>query len=107
MIILLFLCLQLNVGVIETENTNPLPAPQPTFSITNDTVAQLTKVWVLRKKLQPTDNELKPVYPSENMELIFYPDYSYTLIRQNEMPNAVNGEEIVEEGRWEMGAEGG
>ncbi|MDX5480169.1 MAG: hypothetical protein LPK07_00635 [Hymenobacteraceae bacterium] len=67
-----------------------------------DTRTLLTKEWVLRERLVLQEGEIMPVPPADSMWLVFNPDSTYRLIRQNMTPNAIYGKEVVETGRWEL-----
>ncbi|AKD04883.1 hypothetical protein POKO110462_18545 [Pontibacter korlensis] len=72
-----------------------------------DSLKMITKTWVLREKLHAHKGDMNPVYPTEQMSITFRPNGSYSLVRQNKAPDAINGVEVIEEGRWELEASRG
>ncbi|TXK44883.1 hypothetical protein FVR03_13075 [Pontibacter qinzhouensis] len=95
---LLFLWLALSSGapaiVLATDN--------PVARTKHDSIADLSKVWVLRERFVQEEQELVSVRPVPKYVLTFHADSTYRLIQENDLPNAVNGPEVVEEGVWEL-----
>ncbi|TPE43237.1 hypothetical protein FJM65_14075 [Pontibacter mangrovi] len=67
-----------------------------------DSIAILSKTWVLQEKLYAHEGQKEPAYPQESLRLTFMKNGYYKLVRLNSTPNNVNGAEVVEEGRWEL-----
>ncbi|WP_266205808.1 hypothetical protein [Pontibacter kalidii] len=65
-----------------------------------DTVAMLSKTWVLREQFYAHKGELEPVHPQEEIELTFRANGTYTLSRHFGVADAGS----IEEGRWEYRA---
>lgn len=74
--------------------------PLSQFSI--DSVTQLSRVWVLKYRLIRNKESLTPTENIEKLELAFYADSSYRLTRFNPIPNIINGDEVTENGSWEL-----
>ncbi|QCR22986.1 hypothetical protein [Pontibacter sp. SGAir0037] len=71
-----------------------------------DTLTQLSKVWVLRERLQYHQENLKSAEGVPELELIFFPNNSYQITRLNPAPNAFNGKEVTETGIWKLEEDG-
>ncbi|MFT2008791.1 hypothetical protein ACMA1I_08970 [Pontibacter sp. 13R65] len=79
-----------------------LPLHEPKTHASHDSVAELSKIWILRERFVQDEEELVSVRPVPKFVLTFHPDKTYRLIQENDIPNAVNGPEVVEEGVWEL-----
>jgi hypothetical protein len=84
-----------------TLTANPVlklyPVLPPAMVLQEDTVAMLSKTWVLREQFHAHKGELESVRSHEKVELTFRNNGTYTLNRHYGVANAG----IIEEGRWE------
>ncbi|WP_187263676.1 hypothetical protein [Pontibacter beigongshangensis] len=83
------------------------PVEEPVSYARQDSVAYLSKVWILRERILKEKEELVSVRPVLKLILSLHPDKTYQLIQENDLPNAVNGAEVVEEGIWELDEDNG
>lgn len=90
-----------------TLTVNPPPKFGPALPTVleqqTDTVAMLSKTWVLREQFQAHEGQLEPVQPHEQLELTFRTNGTYTLNRHYGVPDAGS----TEEGRWKLDASSG